>query len=149
MGARPGISPTRVPFQLIVPRDLLVLNSGSSSLMFALDEVQTDFPGADPRPRFRGRITGLEGFAVNGGNLAGTPQTSMEQRRCLVGDLFHAAADLVDCVAPLNRLGALGGHLPLLAKKVSQAPMSPVSSPVLKHCTRCAELPWVKESGLT
>ena len=33
--------------------------------------------------------------------------------------------------------------------KVLHWPTPPVSSPRLNQCTRCAEVPWVKESGVT
>ena len=40
--------------------DLLVLNSGSSSLKFALYEIDPDSRGADPDRHLKGQITGLD-----------------------------------------------------------------------------------------
>src|SRR5579875_2499186 len=45
--------------------------------------------------------------------------------------------------------GAIHPGYNACARNVSQALMSPDWKPVLNHFTRCAEVPWVKESGTT
>lgn len=50
---------------------------------------------------------------------------------------------------PFNQVPADQPHFNQPLPKVSQEFGDPLSSPRRNHCTRCAELPWVKLSGVT